>query len=302
MIDDIRRDNRSGAAELRARAARALRMLAYCLERVERAGQRRILENYLIKLVRAQPSMAPIINLVNRVALAAEETEGSIARAVRRALAGEESRARNTYLKIAENFYARLPASRQPLSIAVYSYSSTVSAALLYAAKRGRELQVVCGEGRPAGEGINMARRLGAGGIDCLLVTDAALFDMIGDCRLVAIGADAVSRLGLVNKIGTKALALAARAARLPVYCLTSKDKLLPDSLLPWFEIAARAAGEIYRGRLPRVHVANRYFGSVPLAYISRFFCEDGVFGAAAVRRLLGRQRAARLLKRGARS
>ncbi len=302
IINEIRRDNRSGAAELTARATKALRILADSLEGIDRDRQRRILEKYLLKLARAQPSMAPIINLVNRVELVVEETEGSIVPAVRRALAGEEGRARNAYLKIAENFYARLPASRQPLSIAVYSYSSTVSAALLYAAKRGRELQVVCGEGRPVGEGINMARRLGEGGIDCLLVTDAALFDMVEDCRLVAVGADSVSRLGVVNKIGTKALALAARAARVPVYCLTSKDKLLPDSLLSWFEIAERAPGEIYRGRLPRVRVANRYFGSVPLEYIARFFCEDGVLTAAAMRRLLGRQRAARLLKRGARS
>ena len=57
---------------------------------------------------------------------------------------------------------------------------------------------------------------------------------------LVMVGADAVTDQGVVNKAGTRLLALAAHAAGVPVYAAADSGKLSPGTLAA---LAARGGG-----------------------------------------------------------
>ena len=70
---------------------------------------------------------------------------------------------------------------------------------------------VICTESRPINEGVNLAAKLGGEGIRVKLVIDAAVCSILPQAQIVLIGADSLSAKGLVNKIGTLCLALAAR-------------------------------------------------------------------------------------------
>eukprot|EP00775_Hariotina_reticulata_P014735 gene14735-14903_t len=73
-----------------------------------------------------------------------------------------------------------------------------------------------------------MAQRLAAAGLDVTLITEAQAGVFIEDADLVLLGADAVTPAGVVNKVGSKLLALAAKAAGVPVVAVTDSLKISP--------------------------------------------------------------------------
>jgi translation initiation factor 2B subunit (eIF-2B alpha/beta/delta family) len=89
-------------------------------------------------------------------------------------------------------------------------------------------LSVIVCESRPLNEGIVMAQRLAAAGVDVTLITDAQASVFIEESDLVLLGADAVTPAGVVNKVGSKLLALAAKAAGVPVVAVTDSLKISP--------------------------------------------------------------------------
>jgi translation initiation factor 2B subunit (eIF-2B alpha/beta/delta family) len=89
------------------------------------------------------------------------------------------------------------------------------------------------------------------------------------DADLVLVGADAVTEEGVVNKLGTRLLALAAAGAGVPCYAVAGTTKLLP---------AAAWAPE--RARL---------YDRTPPAALDGVASDDGVLGPGAVRRAVRR-------------
>ena len=105
-----------------------------------------------------------------------------------------------------------------------HSASSLVAEALQQAHAAGGVRQVTCTGSRPAGEGVTLARRLGEAGLPVRLVIDAAAASLLPECDLVLLGADTVCAEGLVHKIGTLGLALAAQNFGVPVYALATDE------------------------------------------------------------------------------
>ena len=109
---------------------------------------------------------------------------------------------------------------------------------------------------------------------------------LVGDVDAVLVGGDTVAPGGLINKAGTAALALAARACRVPVYAVCPSEKLLPR--LPrtrrpapqrrGFAVPDRAQPpeEVLAAPLPGVAVANYYFDRTPLHYLTAVVTEAG--------------------------
>jgi translation initiation factor 2B subunit (eIF-2B alpha/beta/delta family) len=93
---------------------------------------------------------------------------------------------------------------------------------------KGPGLSVIVCESRPLCEGVAMARRLAAAGIDVTLITDAQAGVFVEQSDVVLLGADAVTPDGIVNKVGSRLLALAARAAGVPVVAVTECLKVSP--------------------------------------------------------------------------
>ncbi len=288
----VARDRQSGAAELARRAAEALQAW---LRRHRRPAAEE-LEVVARRLATVQPSMAPLLRLANEVAQVAET--GSLRRlpvAVIRfrqwldAAPGQ----------IARRFATRLRTMHPPI-VATYSYSSTVTRALLAAR---RHIGVVwCSEARPGLEGRRAARELAAGGVNVVLMSDAALFEVAAAAELLVLGADAVERNGFHNKIGTSALVERMTAAAKPVWVLADTTKFWPDDAFhPRWRLPRanrKPAGELWR-RPPRgVRLWNPYFA--PCAYHTplRVLCERGWLNARQIHRALDRLRITPSLRR----
>jgi translation initiation factor 2B subunit (eIF-2B alpha/beta/delta family) len=130
-------------------------------------------------------------------------------------------------------------------------------------------------------EGVRMARALAGHDIAVEVIVDAAAAVFIHGFYTLLIGADAISAEGVVNKVGTLGLALAARAQGIPVYCLAGSEKFLTSGAP--FALVERAGDELLPPA-PNLRGFNLYFDQTPLELITRYFTEDGVLTASELR------------------
>jgi len=272
---EIRADTSSGAAEIAEQAARLL------LEALQqgRADEIRVLGKSLID---AQPAMAPMLNLVNYLFHAIESIHDpqAIKEKGRAAVQGFLDSLRTASEKIRGHALGLLKGKKRVMT---HSYSSTVLGVLEHA----RGIEVICPEARPLGEGLSTARALGEQGIRVRLVTDFAALSLVGESDLVMVGADAITLEGVVNKIGTYGLALAARDNSVPFYVLAGWEKFLPPPFAQALRIEKKDPQEITQETIPNVAVENRYFDFTPLELITGVVTQAGVISADEVRRQL---------------
>jgi len=257
----IRADTRSGATALTVRAGAALRSLAAEAEAEGRLDAA-LLTDAALALVRAQPAMASICRLGAAVLAAAsgQPRAASVAAAV--ATFDEQSTA--DAAAVVSRAVALLPDGGRVLTL---SASSLVERALLAAQGAGRRLGVVCLESRPRREGAALAARLADAGLPTELWIDAAAARCLAAAQVVLVGADTVAPAGLVHKLGTLGLAIAARHEGVPVYALAGASKLLPR-LVAGALTQRRPASELARGARRNLRVANYYYDLTPLALL----------------------------------
>ena len=138
---------------------------------------------------------------------------------------------------------------------------------------RAPRLRVVACESRPLREGVATAARCAEAGHDVELVTDAAAAVHVASLRgqpdaMVLVGADAVTPSGgVVNKVGTRMLALAAAEAAVRVFAIATSDKLLAG--VASAETEEMDASEVDSSPPPGVTVRNVYFEETPAALIT---------------------------------
>jgi translation initiation factor 2B subunit (eIF-2B alpha/beta/delta family) len=147
---------------------------------------------------------------------------------------------------------------------------------------------VVCTESRPLYEGRRVVEALSEAGIHTTLITEASVSHVMRRVDLVLVGADSVSRDGLVNKMGTQGVALAARSHDVPLYALCGTEKFLPVSY-PYFQIEARNGEEVWPDHPEEVSVLNYYFEVTPLRYVRGLVTEKGILAQTELEELLGR-------------
>ena len=176
---------------------------------------------------------------------------------------------------------SELVTSREPL-IATLSHSGGVLAALQAVIAAGRQPRVLVAESRPRLEGRDMARAVAAAGIEAWLVADAALPFLISQASALWIGADAVTDVGVLNKIGSYTCALAAREHGVPAWAIAMQRKLLPAAT-PALGIAEMPPAEIWEDPPPGVRPRNIYFEMVPMALLRGVVVENGVLGTTEV-------------------
>jgi translation initiation factor eIF-2B subunit delta len=280
-IAEIAADNRSGAAQIAEHAADILLRRAGTGEAASPDAFRRELLTTGWALIRAQPTMAPLINLVNAVLWKLEEREspGGLRLAVAQATEEFKRQLRQNALRVAEGALGLILDGSTIITI---SHSGTVEQALLHARRAGRRFSVICTESRPACEGRETAITLANSGVPVTLVVDAAAVGLVQEAQLVLVGADMLNHQGLVNKIGTHGLALAAQAAGVPFYTLCGSEKLVPPGYYPP-EQQEWPAGEVWSDAPHGVKVRNRYFEWTPLEELSGIVTEQGTLPVAAV-------------------
>jgi translation initiation factor eIF-2B subunit delta len=274
-IWEIKEDTSSGAAEIAEQAAKLL------LDALEQ-GQGEEIKALGKALIDAQPAMAPIVNLVNNVFYAIQSIEDprTIREKGRAAVQGFLDSLLTGPEKIKGHALSLLKGKRR---IMTHSYSSTV----LQVLGHSQGIEVICPESRPLAEGLRTAKALGEKGIRVRLVTDFAALSLVGESDLVMVGADAITLSGVVNKIGTYGLALAAREKRIPFYVLAGKEKFLSPPFSHGLRIEKKDPKEVTQETMPNVVVENCYFEFTPLDLITGVVTQDGVISGNEVRRLL---------------
>ena len=161
--------------------------------------------------------------------------------------------------------------------ILTISYSSHLIEIFKQAVKLRRKFTVYCMESRPSFEGRTFAEQLAAAGINTHIITDAAAGQVIQEVNMVITGADRVFESGFVSKTGSLPLAVLSKTYKIPYYIAIETDKILYE-----YEQAVRFYPEdpnqVYTGRKKNLSALNYYFDSVPLDYVSKVVCEDGIF------------------------
>jgi len=284
MLTEIRQDNRSGATRLSERAGQLLlAWLAAIPAEQSSEKSRHSLRQLATELAGAKPAMASIRNLANR-ALLASERAGSPAE-----LRRQVTQAVQEYIQQVGRSTARIAAQaagliRPGATVMTISYSSVVLATLKQALSAGKHFQIICPESRPVCEGRELARELARLGLRAELVADAAAPALVDQSDLLLLGGDALAPEGLVNKIGSYPLALAAQAAKRSVIALVGRPKYLPLFRRAW--LTREPPEELWpQGELPaNLTVRNCYFELLPLELLSQVICETGALAPKRLR------------------
>ncbi|QLG49543.1 NUDIX domain-containing protein [Natrinema halophilum] len=287
-VRSIAADDEHGAAYLSVRALEILRDRAGLLvaERAEnetqsspRDGDRGLhgsageyggewdeLAELASRLLEARPSMAVLRNRVNRVMADSTGSEKGASAVLESALSGID-RALAADMDAANNAAERLEGS-----IATLSRSGTVFDAI----REGEPSHSFVAESRPAREGIGVAERFAETVDGAVTVhTDAAAAHVLASEEIdrVVVGADTVLPDGsVVNKAGTRALAIAADREGIPLSVVAATDKISTRGNVN-LESGDRTA--IYDGDAP-VDVLNPTFDVTPADCVTEVVTERG--------------------------
>ena len=289
-VRSIAADDEHGAAVLSIRALEVLRDRAGLLvaERAELGvdpeGEREELAALAERLLEARPSMAVLRNRVNRAMAAAVDTSGSEDDAVAVDSAGspavlEAAIAGIDRAATADDEAATHAADRLEGRVMTFSRSGTVLEAL----RLGDPARVFVAESRPAGEGIDVAETL-ADDLECPITvhTDAAVAHVLEREAVdrVVVGADTVLPDGsVVNKTGTRAVAVAAARDGVPVTVVAATDKISTREEVN-LESGSREA--VYDGEAS-IDVLNPTFDVTPADCVSEVVTEDGAIRDAEI-------------------
>ncbi len=271
LVAPLRADVVSGASVVARMGAEVLRRAAIRAQAGSLEELRWALGEVSAGILDAQPAMASLVALVRDVLSAVEDSADlesgrhAAARAADAFRSGIEERAR----AVAEHAAPLVPASGTVITL---SSSATVRAVLLAGASDRR---VVCLESRPMNEGRMTAEALAKAGVRVTLAVDAAASVLVRDADLVLLGADSIGDSGVINKIGSAALADAAARLGVPVLVVADETKILPPGF-PQHVADDRPADEVWRAPAG-VRVWNRYFETVPLERVSQVVTERAV-------------------------
>jgi translation initiation factor eIF-2B subunit delta len=278
VIDTIRADNTSGAAELARMAAIAvLEWTDQTASMPPRAWKTELLA-FAPRLYMAQPAMAPLFNLVNDSLLAVESTpiQEDLQPRVRRAVQAFLEQLTHMHKGMTPAALGLLPPGARILT---FSYSSSVLTVLLEAHARQRLSAVFCTESRPMLEGQRLARELARAGIAVELGVDAAIATFAERADMALVGADSVTAQGVINKLGTTSLALTSRHADTPCYVVADRHKWFPAGAAAPVFSQLKPEVEVWSNPPTGVTIRNAYFECTPMTLFSGIVGADGVRG-----------------------
>jgi translation initiation factor 2B subunit (eIF-2B alpha/beta/delta family) len=163
--------------------------------------------------------------------------------------------------------------------IFTHCHSTNVINSLIYAKRKGKKFQVYNTETRPLFQGRKTARELEKAGIKVTTfidsATDIALERKQGTRKtsLILIGADAILKDGVINKVGSDMIAELAHVDKIPLYVVADSWKYSSHHV----PIEERDFHEVW-ARVPRhIKVRNPAFEKVPRKYIKAIVSELGI-------------------------
>jgi translation initiation factor eIF-2B subunit delta len=163
------------------------------------------------------------------------------------------------------------------------SYSTTVIDLLTRLAPR----RVIISETRPNSEGLRLAKSLVRSGISVTLITEAQMALFAHEADAVVAGAHTIMPEGdLVNRMGTRMMALAAKDADVPFYAIGETMKVAAPSEPMPFAPQEGKAKEICDEKW--LEVRNVYYEVTPSRLVTAYVTEQGVLDPVDVQRFSG--------------
>ena len=254
LATKVRDDSVSGSSET---AIYVLATLHDILSNNE-AGSAQLLE--FAKLIRkAKPAMAPLSNIGIMMEIASNESDPNKAAllSVEKLIANEKTAG----IRIAENAMDKVEGT-----VLTISYSGTVVNVLKTIAKK-KDIKVIVAESFPLGEGRRTADILAKAGIETTLITDSMVFAEARNSDLCLVGADAITRQALINKVGTYAAVLGSVQAGIPSYIASSTLKVTSQLRPEWM---------IEEKKKAKLTERTQIFEPIPLELFAEVFTENG--------------------------
>lgn len=211
------------------------------------------------KLLDARPTAVVLHNAIEHIK---EKPAGSVLEKVIRDLQSARDRAAKNASEI---FITKT-------DVLTHCHSTFVVAALVK--NRGSVRNVIVTETRPKDQGVRTAKDLLAAKIPVTFIIDSAVSDLISQTDIVVVGADALRKEGLVNKVGTHPLACVAKENNKPFYVITSSFTLDRRKKIT---MEQRPASELHHPDLRGAKILNPSFDITPWRYVSAVVTEKGI-------------------------
>lgn len=163
--------------------------------------------------------------------------------------------------------------------IFTHCHSTNVLKALIYSHKKGKNFKVFNTEARPLLQGRKTAKDLKKAKIPVKIFIDSATNLILSEKRRgkkitkVFLGADALIKKGIINKIGSEMIAIMAKKEKVPVYIVADSWKFTTEGV----PIEQRDLNEVWDRAPNRIKVGNPAFEFVDKKYITGIITEYGL-------------------------
>ena len=172
--------------------------------------------------------------------------------------------AKLVYNKIYENLPFHI---KQAKNIVTISNSKTIIEILKLLNEKNKKFSVTISESRPQFEGRELAKAIAKSGIKINFISEAQLPKFVSQCDAVIIGTDTILKNGnVVNKVGSKSLAIICKHHNKPFYVAADKSKI---SNRKTFKQSSHPAKEIWNTKLAKITLENFYFEEIEAELIT---------------------------------
>nr|WP_320048846.1 hypothetical protein [uncultured Desulfuromonas sp.] len=271
FLQRFKEDRQHGASELARRALTWLAQFTADMAAFDDTTRQMLLDQ-VGQLCTARPSMSVVAHLLLRWQNQLDDLDECVEAPTQLAAAATQLVALSRQaVEDCANHARQLISPGQ--TVLTHSCSSTLMR--LFAALRGTDCHIVVCESRPLYEGVTVVRQLSDWRLPCTLITDAQAGVYTAQADLVMVGADSLLSDGaVVNKVGTRLLALAAQRDQCPVYVVAESFKQRPEAagalVLEQMDVSELGHD------LPDAHMANSYFDITEPDLISAWVDERG--------------------------
>lgn len=159
--------------------------------------------------------------------------------------------------------------------IFTHCHSTNVVNALIYAKKKGKGFEVYNTETRPLFQGRKTSQELKMAGIKVTMFIDSAMKQAIDNSSIIFLGADAILKKGVINKIGSGLIAETAGdniGEKIPIYIVADSWKFTKNKV----PIENRKLNEVWDKAPKNIKIKNPAFEFIPKQYIKAIISELG--------------------------
>ena len=161
--------------------------------------------------------------------------------------------------------------------IFTHCHSTNVVNALIYSKKKGKKFEVYNTETRPLFQGRKTSQELKKAKINVTIFIDSALGVALQKNKnkkvtKIFIGADALLKNGIINKIGSGIISKIAQQEKIPVYIIADSWKFTKNKI----SIEQRNLNEVWDNAPKKIKIKNPAFEFVDKKYISGIISELG--------------------------